>query len=89
LEATTDGFELAELDLSLRREGEVLGYRQHGGVMLSVCDLSADADLVEAAHEDARELAQTDPDLSSSRNAALAWECQQRYGAYFTEVERA
>lgn len=89
LEATTDGFELAELDLSLRREGEVLGYRQHGGVMLSVCDLSADADLVEAAHEDARELAQTDPDLSSSRNAALAWECQQRYGAYFSEVERA
>ena len=35
LERTSDGFELAELDLRLRHEGEVLGYRQHGGVTLS------------------------------------------------------
>jgi ATP-dependent DNA helicase RecG len=45
LEATSDGFELAELDLKLRREGEVLGYRQHGGVTLTVTDLAQDADL--------------------------------------------
>ncbi|MBR3317918.1 MAG: ATP-dependent DNA helicase RecG [Atopobiaceae bacterium] len=89
LERTTDGFELAELDLQLRREGEVLGFRQHGGVTLSVCDLSADADLVDAAHEDARRMAAADPDLSSAEYAALALECRMRYGAYFEEVERA
>lgn len=89
LEATSDGFELAELDLSLRREGEVLGYRQHGGVMLQVSDLSADADLVEAAHADARELAEKDPELSAPVHVPLALECRQRYGAYFLEVERA
>ncbi len=89
LEATSDGFELAELDLSLRREGEVLGYRQHGGVVLKVCDLSSDKALVEAAHADANALAQTDPELREPLHAALALECRQRYRAYFEEVERA
>ena len=88
LEATSDGFELAELDLSLRREGEVLGYRQHGGVMLQVSDLAADRDLVEAAHADARALAAADPDLSAPAHLPLALECGQRFGAYFREVER-
>ncbi|MBR3157984.1 MAG: ATP-dependent DNA helicase RecG [Atopobiaceae bacterium] len=89
LEATSDGFELAELDLSLRREGEVLGYRQHGGVVLKVCDLSSDKDLVEAAHADADVLARIDPELRAPVHAALALECRQRYRAYFEEVERA
>ncbi len=86
LEATDDGFELAELDLRLRREGEVLGYRQHGGVSLKVCDLASDADLVEAAHEDAREAVKDDPELRDPAHALLAYECQDRYGAYFEEV---
>lgn len=89
LEKTSDGFELAELDLKLRREGEVLGYRQHGGVTLSICDLGSDADLVEAAHEDARAIAAEDPSLESARYAPLAIECRDRFGAYFEEVERA
>ncbi len=89
LEATSDGFELAELDLKLRREGEVLGYRQHGGATLSVCDLDSDEDLVVAAHEDARAIARDDPTLSGPMHAALAIECRDRYGAYFDEMERA
>jgi ATP-dependent DNA helicase RecG len=89
LEATSDGFELAELDLELRHEGEVLGYRQHGGVSLRVCDLNADADLVEAAHDEARQIADEDPRLEHPLHACLAQECVERYGAYFEEVERA
>lgn len=89
LEATSDGFELAELDLKLRREGEVLGYRQHGGISLSVCDLDSDEDLVEAAHDDAREIASDDPTLSSARYVTLAIECRDRFGAYFDELERS
>lgn len=88
LEATSDGFELAELDLKLRREGEVLGYRQHGGVSLMVCDLASDADLVDAAHCDARELADADLDLSRPEHRLLALECRERYAAYFEEMER-
>ena len=89
LEATNDGFELAELDLRLRREGEVLGYRQHGGVTLSICDLSQDADLIEAAHQDAREIAQDDPRLTKADHVPLAHECVDRFGAYFEEVGQA
>ena len=89
LEATSDGFELAELDLRLRREGEVLGYRQHGGVTLRISDLAGDADLVAQAHDDALYLSYEDPDLSRADHVPLAIEVRDRFGAYFEEVERA
>ena len=89
LEATSDGYELAELDLGLRREGEVLGYRQHGGVSLKICDLVADADLVEAVHGEARAIARQDPGLRKPEHALLALECRERYGVYFEEVRTA
>ncbi|MBM6774786.1 helicase-related protein [Olsenella profusa] len=89
LEATSDGFELAELDLRLRHEGEVLGYRQSGGVSLEISDLDADRDLVEAAHADARELAGQDPRLAAPAHRAMALEVRDRFGAYFDELERA
>lgn len=88
LEATSDGFELAELDLRLRHEGEVLGYRQHGGVSLQISDLAADGDLVEWAHLDALALADHDPALAQADHRALALEMRDRFGAYFEEVER-
>ena len=89
LEATSDGLELAELDLRLRHEGEVRGFRQHGGAVLEISDLAADRDLVEAAHADARELADADPRLAAPSHRALALEVRDRFGAYFEELERA
>ena len=88
LERTSDGLELAEMDLRLRHEGEVLGYRQSGGVTLRLVDLAADADLVEAAHEDARALVGDDPALAKAYNRPLAREVRRRFGAYF-EGERS
>ncbi|MEE1044151.1 MAG: ATP-dependent DNA helicase RecG [Olegusella sp.] len=88
LEATSDGFELAELDLKLRREGEVLGYRQSGGVSLKISDLAGDADLVAQAHDDALYITHEDPDLSRADHVPLALEVRDRFGAYFEEVER-
>ena len=88
LERTSDGFKLAEADLRLRHEGEVLGYRQSGGVTLKLVDLVTDADLVEAAHADAAALVGADPSLSDERNRPLAREVRRRFGAYF-EGERS
>ncbi len=88
LEATSDGLRLAELDLKLRHEGEVLGYRQSGGVTLRVCDMEADADLVELAHADARDLHEADPALGQPEHRLLAHEVRDRYGIYFEELER-
>jgi ATP-dependent DNA helicase RecG len=46
---TTDGFELAEVDLELRREGQLLGTRQSGWSDLRFTRLRADRDLLERA----------------------------------------
>jgi ATP-dependent DNA helicase RecG len=48
---TTDGFELAEVDLELRGEGQLLGTRQSGLTDFRFAKLRADRDLLERARE--------------------------------------
>jgi ATP-dependent DNA helicase RecG len=56
LVATTDGFELAEVDLELRGEGQLLGTRQSGLTDFRFAKLRADRDLLEQAREVAERL---------------------------------
>jgi len=56
LVATTDGFELAEKDLEIRGEGQLLGTRQAGLSDLKFTRLRADRDLLERAREAAQGL---------------------------------
>jgi ATP-dependent DNA helicase RecG len=53
---TTDGFELAERDLELRGEGQLLGTRQHGLSDFRFTRLRADRALLERAKEVAERL---------------------------------
>jgi ATP-dependent DNA helicase RecG len=53
---TTDGFELAEVDLDIRGEGQLLGTRQAGLSDLRFTRLRADRDLIERAREAAGNL---------------------------------
>ena len=53
---TTDGFELAEVDLDIRGEGQLLGTRQAGLSDLRFTRLRADRDLIERARGTADEL---------------------------------
>ncbi len=55
--ATSDGFELAERDLEIRGEGQLVGARQSGLTDLRFTRLRADRDLLERAKELAGELA--------------------------------
>ncbi len=50
---TTDGFQLAELDLELRGPGEFFGTRQAGMPSFRVASLARDRDLLEAARREA------------------------------------
>jgi len=50
---TTDGFQLAELDLELRGPGEFFGTRQAGMPDFRVASLTRDRDLIEAARREA------------------------------------
>jgi ATP-dependent DNA helicase RecG len=71
LRETEDGFRIAEEDLKLRGEGEVLGTRQSGMPGFRLANLSAHADLLEIARSDARNVLESDPGLASPRGAAL------------------
>ncbi|TIN21749.1 MAG: ATP-dependent DNA helicase RecG [Mesorhizobium sp.] len=68
---TEDGFLIAEEDLKLRGEGELLGTRQSGTPGFQVARIEAHADLLEAARDDARLILSRDPELQSQRGEAL------------------
>ncbi len=68
--ATTDGFELARIDLEQRREGDVLGARQSGGTSLRLLRVLRDEKIIEQAREEAVALVAQDGDLG--RHPALA-----------------
>ena len=68
---TEDGFRIAEEDLKLRGEGEVLGARQSGTPGFRLADLSVHADLLARAREEAATVLREDPELRGERGAAL------------------
>ncbi|WP_018855027.1 ATP-dependent DNA helicase RecG [Rhizobium sp. 42MFCr.1] len=68
---TEDGFRIAEEDLKLRGEGELLGTRQSGTPGFRIASLEAHADLLEIARRDAAYLIERDPDLTSERGKAV------------------
>src|SRR5215207_9137579 len=59
----TDGFRLAEIDLELRGEGEMLGVRQSGMQAFKFARLPEDIELLERARRWAREILDSDPEL--------------------------
>ncbi|MGO4565677.1 ATP-dependent DNA helicase RecG [Rhizobium sp. 2YAF20] len=68
---TEDGFRIAEEDLKLRGEGELLGTRQSGTPGFRIASLEAHADLLEIARKDAANLMERDPDLTGERGMAV------------------
>jgi ATP-dependent DNA helicase RecG len=68
---TENGFEIAEEDLRLRGEGELLGARQSGMAAFRMARLDTDADLLAAARDDARLIVERDRELTSERGRAL------------------
>jgi ATP-dependent DNA helicase RecG len=63
LRETSDGFVIAERDLSLRGPGELLGAKQSGDAMLRFVDLQRDAWLIELAQQVAERLLVDHADL--------------------------
>jgi len=63
LVASTDGFELAEVDLDLRGEGTLMSTAQKGRSDLKLASLRRDRELVQLARDAAFELVDADPDL--------------------------
>ncbi|CAB4324001.1 unannotated protein [freshwater metagenome] len=63
---STDGFELAEIDLDLRGEGTIMGERQKGQNDLKLASLRRDREWVVAARETAISILDADPMLDAN-----------------------
>ncbi len=71
LRQTEDGFRIAEEDLRLRGEGDVLGTRQSGMPGFRVARIEVHGALLEPARKDAQLILTRDPALTSPRGQAL------------------
>jgi ATP-dependent DNA helicase RecG len=71
MRATEDGFRIAEEDLALRGEGEILGTKQSGLPGFRIADPGLHRDLLETARRDAALIVANDPMLKSPRGEAL------------------
>lgn len=68
---TTDGFRIAEEDLRLRGEGEVLGTRQSGLPGYRIARPEVHAQLIAQARDEALRIMQDNPKLAGDRGEAL------------------
>jgi len=77
----SDGFRLAEIDLALRKEGELVGTRQSGSLLFQSASLPQDAELLERARSRAEAIVASDPELAAPEHELLGIELEQRFGA--------
>ena len=68
---STDGFEIAEMDLKIRGPGQVFGTRQAGFPEFRFADLVRDADLIAETRRVARGMLETDPALEALEHRTL------------------
>ncbi len=68
---TNNGFEISEVDLSLRGPGDMAGTQQSGMLDLKVADLAKDGEILKYAREAVIEILENDPDIQSPENAPI------------------
>jgi len=69
---TSDGFEIADVDLKLRGPGDITGTQQSGILNLKIADLVQDAQILTYARNVAIDLLEEDPDLMKPENKIAA-----------------
>ncbi|HTR88896.1 MAG TPA: helicase-related protein, partial [Solirubrobacteraceae bacterium] len=75
-----DGFALAEIDLGLRKEGELIGTRQSGVGQFAVARLPEDGQLLERARARAEAIVAADPTLREPEHALLGEALERAFG---------
>jgi ATP-dependent DNA helicase RecG len=71
MEDTTDGFEIAEVDLKLRGPGDVMGKRQSGIPEFKFADLIKDTSIIENAKTEVENILKEDPQLRQEKNTLI------------------
>jgi ATP-dependent DNA helicase RecG len=80
VERESDGFKLAEVDLGLRGEGEVLGTRQHGLPRFAVAELPEDGPTLVAARDEVLALLSEHGTLEAAALGPLLEAARRRFG---------
>ena len=68
---TSDGFEIAEVDLKLRGPGDMMGTQQSGVLNLRIADIIKDGEILKIARSYAMQVLKADPNLSAEENSAI------------------
>ncbi len=85
---TTDGFQIAELDLEMRGPGEFFGTRQAGMPSFQVANLIRDRDLLELAKKEAAAvLAGPNSEISQTEIDRALWHMRTRWQKTYGLVE--
>lgn len=71
---TTNGFEIAEVDLQLRGPGDIMGTQQSGALNLNIANLTEDSGILTLARDAAKLLLNADPNLQAPEHATTARE---------------
>lgn len=68
---TSDGFEIAEVDLKLRGPGDLMGTQQSGVLNLRIADIVKDNEILKIARSCAMQLLKSDPNLSKPEHLPI------------------
>ncbi len=68
---TSDGFEIAEVDLRLRGPGDIMGTQQSGVLNLKIADIIKDNDILKLARHHAKNMLKNDTTLTSANNKVV------------------
>lgn len=69
---TTDGFEIADVDLQLRGPGDLAGTQQSGVLDMLIADLAKDNNILTEARHTANNIIEEDPDFKKPEHARIA-----------------
>jgi len=70
---TSDGFEIAEVDLRLRGPGDIMGTQQSGVLNLKIADIIKDKDILQSARFYAKKVLKEDPTLNNVDNKVILY----------------
>jgi REP element-mobilizing transposase RayT len=89
MQETTDGFKIAEVDLTLRGPGDFMGTRQSGVPEFTFADLMSDGDVISIARNDAFALIADDPYLRKAENALIRKEFSRQHSKDYSLLDVA
>jgi ATP-dependent DNA helicase RecG len=75
--STSDGFEIAEVDLKLRGPGDLMGTQQSGVLNLKIADIVKDNQILKSARFYAKKLLAEDPEMKLPENKMIGYTFEQ------------